>query len=603
MEDILFPHDKIREEQDKFVSDVYNVLTQSRNMLAHAPTGLGKSAAILSVAVPFALKNKLDIFFITPRHTQHKIVIDTLKLLMNKYGLNFQVTDFIGRRNTCLQSGVEDLSYGQFNEYCRAVREEETCEFYTNLRKDGRLAGKTKILLDRLEMKGALHVEEVAKEAREARLCPYEINLLKAEKSRIIIADYYHIFNPGIREAFFKKVKKELESSIIIVDEAHNLPSKVRDLVSDQLSSVLLDRAIVEARGYPIISILEGLREKLIKLAENVNEERLVNREEFIVGDEVIEELNVIADEVREIKKRSYIGGVASFLENWKGADLGFCRILKISEFGQVYLVYRCLDASIVCKEVVDKAYSVIGMSGTLMPLEMYRDLIGIDAELKYYKNPFPQENRLALIIPETSTKYTKRDPSMFNNIARKVAEIVNTVPGNTAVFFPSYKLRDNINVFLQQLCNKTTFLEYQGLGKEDREEILERFKSYKEKGAVLLGVAGGSFSEGIDLKGDYLKCVVVVGLPLARPDLETKALINYYDNKYSKGWDYGYVLPGMVKSVQSAGRCIRSEKDKGVVVFLDERYAFDMYMKCFPADWNLKMTKMPKERINEFFS
>ena len=139
-------------------------------------------------------------------------------------------------------------------------------------------------------------------------------------------------------------------------------------------------------------------------------------------------------------------------------------------------------------------------------------------------------------------------------------------------------------------------------LTKEERDEVIEKFKSYKDKGGVLLGVSGGSFSEGIDLIGDYLKGVIIVGLPLARPDVETKELIKYYDEKFSKGWDYGYILPGMTKAIQASGRCIRSETDKGVIIFLDERYVWDMYNKCFPRDWDIKVSKLPVERIKRFF-
>ena len=131
---------------------------------------------------------------------------------------------------------------------------------------------------------------------------------------------------------------------------------------------------------------------------------------------------------------------------------------------------------------------------------------------------------------------------------------------------------------------------------------MLENYKGYKEQGAVLLGVSSGSFSEGIDLPGDYLKSVIVVGLPLAKPDLETKQLIEYYDMRFGKGWDYGYVYPAMIRTIQNAGRCIRSKEDKGVIIFLDERYRLQNYFKCFPKDWQMKITRMPIALIEEFF-
>jgi DNA excision repair protein ERCC-2 len=103
-------------------------------------------------------------------------------------------------------------------------------------------------------------------------------------------------------------------------------------------------------------------------------------------------------------------------------------------------------------------------------------------------------------------------------------------------------------------------------------------------------------------LPGDYLKCVVIVGLPLQKPDLETQALIKYYDDKFKKGWDYGYLLPAFNKALQSAGRCIRTETDKGVIVFIDERYAWTNYFRCFPANWDIKITLLFDRLIEEFF-
>ena len=130
-----------------------------------------------------------------------------------------------------------------------------------------------------------------------------------------------------------------------------------------------------------------------------------------------------------------------------------------------------------------------------------------------------------------------------------------------------------------------------------------KKFKSYKSTGATLLAVVAGSFGEGVDLPGDELKTVVVVGLPLARPDLETNALIQYYDEKFKNGWNYGYVYPAFNKVIQNAGRCIRSETDKGVIVFLDERYTLPRYYHCFPESWKIKVSvNQYKEKIERFF-
>ena len=244
-------------------------------------------------------------------------------------------------------------------------------------------------------------------------------------------------------------------------------------------------------------------------------------------------------------------------------------------------------------------------MSGTLNPTEMFADLLGFpkDSLQKSYSSPFQEKNKLSLIVPRTSTKFKMRSEEQYKRIAHICAEMVDAIPGNSAVFFPSYNLKYDVGKYLETLCKKTVFNEERGMTKDDRLQLLNAFKQYKSQGAVLLGVASGSFGEGIDLPGDLLKGVIVVGVPLGRPDLETQAMIQYYDRKFGKGWDYGYVLPAFTKTLQNAGRCIRSETDRGVVIFLDERYAWPMYIRCFPEEWDLKISVAYVQAISEFFS
>ncbi|MEM4245215.1 MAG: helicase C-terminal domain-containing protein, partial [Candidatus Nanoarchaeia archaeon] len=232
----------------------------------------------------------------------------------------------------------------------------------------------------------------------------------------------------------------------------------------------------------------------------------------------------------------------------------------------------------------------------------MYKDLFGIEAEMKEYRDTFPKHNRLNLIIPKTTTKYTERNNEMYNKIGVVAAKLANAIPGNVAVFFPSYNVLEEVSQFLNEYCEKTSLTEVQGMSKKERQEILEKFKSYKDSGAVLLGCSSGSFGEGIDLPGEYLRAVIVVGLPLSKPDLETKKLIEYYDKKFGKGWDYAYIYPAILKIIQNAGRCIRSRHDKGARIFVDERYTWQKYLSCFPKDWEMKTTDRPITTIEEFF-
>lgn len=615
--EIYFPYEKIREIQDQIISDVANAITNKSNLIMHAPTGLGKTVATLSPALSYAIDKDLTIFFLTSRHTQHHIAIKTLEEIKNKHNLKFIAIDIIGKQWMCPVPEIENLYSNEFNEYCRLQREENRCEFYGNTKKkSGNLTVKAKKIAAELKQE-IKHTEELVEICKKEKLCPYEIATFIGKEAKVIVADYYYIFHETIRQSFFNRTEKSLGNAIIIIDEGHNLPKRCRDILTVRLSSFMLERAIKEAKkhGYDETrDYLEKINEILIDYSKDMEkEEIIIEKNDFIKKingiedyNRIIADLEFIGDEVRERQKQSYIGSVAIFLEAWQGEDKGYARILEIKKgkYPIIILTYRCLDPSILTKSVIENAYSTIIMSGTLTPTFMYRDILGFkNAEEKQYQSPFPKANRLNLIIPETTTKFTKRNEEQYRNIAKILKRLTNNINGNCAVYFPSYELRDNVNYFFNKINKKITLEEKPKLTKKEKQELLEEFKKNKDNGALLLGIATGSFGEGIDLIGDFLKAVIIVGLPLEKPNLETRELINYYDKKFGKGWDYGYIMPAITKTLQNAGRCIRSETDKGVIVFLDERYAWPNYKRCFPIEMEFNTTKQYSELIKEFFT
>lgn len=618
--EIYFPHEKVRESQKEFIEKIKESLEKKTNLIAHVPTGIGKTAAILSVALSFAIQNKLTVFFLTPKHTQHKIAIETLRLIKQKYNLDFAVVDLIGKKWMCAQPGVSDMPTGEFYDYCKDLVKNKQCTYYNNLKNKDKLSVETEATLKELSS-NILHVEELKEISKSRHLCPFEVACLLAKKSSVIIADYHHILTPSIREHLFERINKDISECIIIIDESHNLPEKCRELLSTQFSTIGIESAIKESDllGFKDIS---GILKEIKNIIENLaskrlnkeTKEALIKKEELIRAiektieiDQIINDLLFIGEKIIELKKRSSSSHIANFLINWQGPDESFVRVIKTNKTlkGRDYITinYNCLDPSLITKPLADMAYSLICMSGTLTPVEMYKDLLYFETITAEFKNPFPQKNRLSVIIPETTTKFTARSQEMFRKIASYCARIVNEIPGNSAVFFPSYDLRDKINFYFQNECIKTILTEVPNMTKQEKTETLEKFKAYKETGAVLLGASSGSFGEGIDIEDNILKCVVVVGIPLERPDLGTQELINYYDKKFGRGWDYGYIMPAIIKCLQNAGRCIRSETDKGVIIFLDQRYIWESYFKCFPKDSNLRITKEPIDRIREFFN
>jgi len=608
MEQILFPHDNIRKVQDTFIKDILECLKSKKNLIAHVPTGIGKTAGVLAPLLKYAIENKLAIVFLTPRHSQHKIVIETLKLIKEKHKINLIVADFIGKKNMCLQNNVINMETSEFHNLCNNLVENHTCEFYERFHNDV----DSKIFMDNIKKELPLNVDKVINLCSNNKICPYEVTAEIARNANVVILDYLHILDPFIREHILAKIKKELKDLILIFDESHNLDKKARELLSLNLSNYLIESAIKEAKKFslPIVEKLQKLEKILFDLSNDLKDEKLIKKEEFSnkIDDYAtfLNELSFCSNIVLMDKKRSFIHSVETFMINWLGKDEGFVRILNKSYLKNnliISLSYKCLDPSFITKNLIDNSHLTICMSGTLTPTLMYKDLLGFDnCKLVEYESTFPKENHINLIVPNVTTKFTLRNKFTYSRIANECSNIVNNVPGNSILFFPSYTVMYDVYNDFKLICNKKIFIEEREFNKEEKEKLIDEFKSYSKIGSVLLAVSSASFGEGIDLIGDFLKCVVIVGVPLTKKDIETNELIKYYDKKFGKGEEYGYVYPAIIKTLQNAGRCIRSENDKGIIIFLDERYTFSRYFNCFPKDKNFIITKEPLTYINDFF-
>lgn len=607
-----FPFQEIRKGQEDLINDVYESVKNGKNLIANAPTGLGKTIGVLYPAVKYAIENKKTVFFLTPRHSQHVLAIDTLKKMKEK--MDFVACDIIGKKWLCPVEGIDKLSSGDFTEYCKQMRSEERCPYYKNTIKKHDLTEKAQDAMVKIFREQPIHSENIKDLC--PRLCSYEISAKLAEKSNVIVCDYYHIFAP-IGEVLLKRLNKKLEDCVIIVDEAHNLPDRIRNLMSVKISSFNLKAAMKEAGENEMNEIYDHLRilnDVMRDLTRNmeIGDQKKIDKNDFVdrISKEVdyyslLEMLQISGNEIREKQKRSYIGSIAKFLDSWLGDDEGYLRIIEKSTYNSrdvLTLSYKCMDPSLITGDIINDSHSTVLMSATMKPMEMYKDLLGIDdVELKEYKSNFPEENRLGIVIPDVTTKYTERNDEEYRRIADYIIRCTDNIPGNTAVFFPSYYFRNIIyNKAIQRGIKKEILLEDQQSNKEEKNRLIKKFSSMSEQGAVLFGVMGGSFSEGIDLPGKLLKAVIVVGIPLAKPDLETKSLIEYYNKKFKRGMDYAYIYPALMKVVQAAGRCIRSEKDKGIIVLMDKRYLWSNYRKAVPFD--LLRTKYPEIQVKKFF-
>ncbi|MFB6180798.1 MAG: ATP-dependent DNA helicase [Candidatus Nanohalobium sp.] len=606
----LFPFPEKREKQGEMMEEVRSAFKRNGSLIVHAPTGLGKTAASITPLLEETLESDEKVFFLTPRHSQHKIALETAEKISEEKNVKVNTVDLIGRDHLCEADAAARGGQGP------------DCPRHDNTFTDNHeLSGKAKRKIRELRSK-ALTAEEVRKRCK--KVCPYQVSLHMAEDADLIVADYFHIFHPAVRDIVFEKAGIELEDSAIIVDEAHNLSSRTRSLFTEKLSIPNIDRAITETEKFGFYQEqenLEQLKKEVQRLAQEelgqeTHEEEIDKKalkqpvDSFYSFEELIVDLEAAAEEVHEEKEQSYCSGIAEFLEAWKGRDKGFVRCIRraFDDSGgrRIEIKYSCLDPQISTEKPLNSSKASVLMSGTLTPPSMYVDLLGINEAANRtleFESPFPSENKMELVIPTVTTKYEERDESMKQKYAWYLAKSFEAVEGNCAVFFPSYQFMYQIKDELKKHTDREIFTEDRSLGKEEKQEVLDRFAKTAERGnSVLLGVAAGSFGEGIDYPGEKLKAVFIVGLPLQRPDLETKALIDFLDAKFDRGWDYGYSFPAMNRAIQAAGRCIRSKNDKGVIVYMDKRYSWSNYRKVFPPDINLKESRAPWKEIEEFF-
>ena len=217
----------MRPIQKEIIALISEQVDRGEDAIIHAPTGLGKTAASIAPTLIHALDQGKTIYFLTSKNTQHKIAIDTLKVVRDKFNIAIKGTDIVGKKWMCIQPGVSLLANNEFNEYCRTLREDKKCEFYERVKEGEKLSPDTQVALKELDHLSPVTVEQIVSVGQEQKLCPYELGMLLAAKSQVIVTDYYYLFHPKIRETFFKKNGKNLSDAVIIIDEGHNLPYRM----------------------------------------------------------------------------------------------------------------------------------------------------------------------------------------------------------------------------------------------------------------------------------------------------------------------------------------------------------------------------------------
>jgi len=603
-----FPHERLRPGQRNFIELVRRAVEEGKSAVIEAPTGFGKTAAVLAGVLPTAIDGGFKVVYLARTHRQMDRVIEELR---NVEGVS--AVEFRSRSNFCLHEYLTRYTTDAYNAMivCKNLRKLGKCKFYE---REKRKRDEFEALIAELS-KCSLLPPELIHLARDYGFCPYDITKRLAEKSNVIVASYLYFLVSSIRRAFLDSLGIDYSDIIVIFDEAHNLPDQAISALSDKLSVHSIERAISEAEDYgenEIASFLAILLQGIVELYDDrlngrdvsevpIRPEPIFGRVMDVLGFGwreimgIVNEMTSVGDFIREdrIEKgrppRSYVGRVASFLAEWLGTLGAEDYLHLMTKESRLSLELVALDPS-VALEWVGNVKSSIFMSGTLSPLSAFTAIMGIKEPLtKSFPRMVKPENVSVLVAKDVSTRGSERSLEGYKKIARYILTAVSSIPKNVGVFAASYEVLEGLlSVNLPSLLEETgkkVFIERRGLDSNENDILIKNFKeSSKGNGGVLLGVMGGRNSEGQDYRGDEMKGVVLVGIPYARPTPRTEARIRYFERKFpGKGRYYGYYLPAHRKLVQAAGRVHRSAEEKGSIVILDYRVLWKSVRKDFP--------------------
>ncbi|NJD99816.1 DNA repair helicase [Thermococcus sp. LS1] len=608
-----FPYESLRPHQREFIELVDEAVKNGENAIIEAPTGFGKTVSVLAGILPYAIEMGYKVLYLARTHRQMDRVIEELKAINRKTPVSG--VELRSRKDLCLHSYLTQFTTDAYNAMvvCKNLKKLGKCPFYENEKKK-----KTEFdELVKFFLQEPSHPMEILDYAQTLELCPYDLTRRIAEKANVIVASYLYLLSPTIRENFLSSLDIDYSDLIVVFDEAHNLPDQAISALSDRLSIHTVNRAIKEAdeyREHEIANFLSIFGKGLEMLYEEKLRERDVHEvpiQPELVFAHVMDILNLdgrylvktlnemvaVGDSIREdrIEKgkppRSYIGRVGEFLLFWLSLIGREDYLFLMSRDKGLSLELVALDPS-KALSFVKNVQSAIFMSGTLTPLEAFRDVMGIEnAKLKKFPRMVKRENAQVLVAKDVSTRGEERSMEVYKRMVDYIVEAVKLIPKNVGVFTASYEvlqglLSANLEVRLEE-TGKAIFIEKQGATSQENDLLVAKFKAHaRGKGAVLLGVMGGRNSEGQDYSGDEMNGVILVGIPYARPTPRVQAQIRYFERKFpGKGRYYGYYLPAHRKLVQAAGRVHRSAEEKGSIIVLDYRLLWKGIKKDLP-DW-----------------
>ena len=578
---LSFPFPAYREGQRHFAAAVYKSVLESVNLFAQAPTGIGKTMSTLfPVLKALGEGNAAGMFYLTAKTVNRLAAQEAIAMLLDS-GLTLHAITLTAKDKACFRE--EGLCGKEF------------CPF-----REGYYDRINAALLDMLEHEQLMTQEVIARYARKHEICPFEFSLDAAYACDAVICDYNYIYDPRIS---LKRLPEERKKrTVLLVDEAHNLVDRGREMYSASLTKapfLALQRQYKTANK-ALSTAAKAVNAFFIALRKSCSEAG--EGEWGSYPEELPALLEAFAQEAEiELLSPSLVllappgedeGGlldtyyaVQGMLRTFKIYDERYITYAEVRR-GDVYLKLFNLDPSYLLQQMGKSFRSQILFSATLSPLSYYRDMLGAREEdySLSVASPFHKEQWQVSVLP-VSTRYRDRDASFYplcdalkGMTARK---------GNYLVFFPSYAYLQNVYaLFAEKYPEVPALVQSTGMSEPDREGFLASFRPDNPETLLGFAVLGGIFSEGVDLPGDRLNGVMVVGVGLPQVGLERNLLRGYFQSQGKNGFDYAYVYPGMCKVLQAGGRLIRSESDNGVIVLADDRFLQHPYKQLLPEEW-----------------
>lgn len=589
-----FPY---REGQRDLVASVYRTILRKKKLFIQAPTGVGKTMATVFPAVRAVGEGLGEkIFYLTAKTIMRTVAEQAFSLLKEK-GLLYKTITLTAKEKICFCEEAE----------CNP----DACPYAK-----GHFDRVNDAVFDLITHSGDWSREVLEEQAKKHMVCPFEMSLDVSNWADAVICDYNYAFDPQahLKRFFSESGKGEY---LFLIDEAHNLVERGREMYSASLykEDLLEVRKLVKAEDPKLAKRLSECNQQFLELKRECEHYQILKSVSHIALKlmNVLSKLEDYLEECKDAEKKKrvldFYFAVRSFLNVHDIMDENYVIFSEMMEDGRFQIKLFCVNPAVNLQNYLEQGNSTIFFSATLLPVHYYKKLLSVEKDdyAVYAHSSFPQENKFLFIGTDVSTRYTRRGESTYQRFARYIAVMAEQKKGNYMAFFPSYRFLEEVHTcFLECVDHEVdSICQVSYMDEEQREEFLEEFEQEREKSLVAFCVMGGIFSEGIDLTDDKLIGAVIAGTGLPQVCTEREILKQYFNAADMDGFDYAYLYPGMNKVLQSAGRVIRTESDRGVILLLDDRFRAMRYREVFPREWQqyqLGSVKNLEQEIRTFW-